>query len=525
MPIVAITEQPLANTLQTAYRPIIFKVTANNGSTSIVPVVHCDIYISGVYYKTISKTQYESDNLTNTTWLFDIQDPCQERIKKVLGELGGSTVITANDLYLEVECKFRSSILNSDGFIQSEQLEPIQGTGTTEPTSGDGLLSNMIYVIAIAIQHDEYQDSQTHLNLYKNGVWPDKSFPLTHRPNKYRICSGDSDYFPFFNNNSNRVDCIRINYKYKNSSSYVQLQYCFDAECVPLGIVGTPLLPDAAVGQPYNYSITLSGDTPIVLGTITKPSWMVISLEENILTFSGTPDVELSDITVSVELSNCSGGNTLTFSDIINSTDCVPVAIDPFTLPDAEAGIEYDYEITLSGDAPFALDSVTKPSWMNVSLVGSSILLSGNPSIVESAETLTFTVSNCGGSNTDTGTDTLDVLEGGVRWGVTDNISGSALNGEWNMHLLGPAGTIVTIKVDPHSNTNGGTITVDGVAYFQDSIFPKTIDIDGDLIVNVIITGISNPGTTIRQMYNITGVNVGTVGSPSSQEISKFITS
>lgn len=99
--------------------------------------------------------------------------------------------------------------------------------------------------------------------------------------------------------------------------------------CTAVSIPGSPTLPDATVGTAYSYSITLAGDTPIVLSLIVKPSWMAVALSGgNIVRFTGTP---LSTnvgtgIIVSFRATNCSGANVVNYSDAINVSASSPVS-------------------------------------------------------------------------------------------------------------------------------------------------------------------------------------------------------
>src|SRR5690349_10021396 len=104
MPINSILEQPLGNSLRAAYRPIRISVNAQStsGDKVVPPVVYCDIYFAGVYYKTISKTQYSELKLLSAagedpSWLvrydFDIQDLCQEYLKCQLAPFAGNDIV------------------------------------------------------------------------------------------------------------------------------------------------------------------------------------------------------------------------------------------------------------------------------------------------------------------------------------------------------------------------------------------------------------------------------------------------
>lgn len=90
---------------------------------------------------------------------------------------------------------------------------------------------------------------------------------------------------------------------------------------------------------------------------------------------------------------------------------CICIEINGITLPDAVVGEPYSQIITLSGDAPFALDSTESPSWMDIALVGNEVHFTGTPDTPEIGTTVSFTATNCDGDCSDTFEDVIDVVE------------------------------------------------------------------------------------------------------------------
>lgn len=87
------------------------------------------------------------------------------------------------------------------------------------------------------------------------------------------------------------------------------------------GVTINPVsLPDGLVTVPYSQGIALAGSEPFSLNVNTKPSWMSITLAGSVVTLSGTPDTEATE-TVDFDVSNCSGGSTDNFTDIIEVID------------------------------------------------------------------------------------------------------------------------------------------------------------------------------------------------------------
>jgi hypothetical protein len=245
MPIGSITSQPSTDGIVAAYRPIIFKVTATATDASAAPpVVYCDIYFNGQFYKTIGKTQYIENNGTNTTWQFDIQDAAQEFLGKYIAANGAQSIIAAPPLVASVQCKFRSSGFDSEGFIQQEGTPPVQATGDTGATPGSGTASGVFDVVNATLQHEDSQDLATHLTSFKNRTWDDGTFPLTHRPDHYKVCVADSDYFPIVTNKT--PTNLRIHYIPKGGTDYTTGDGT--EICVPVNF-SDPVLPNAEVGE------------------------------------------------------------------------------------------------------------------------------------------------------------------------------------------------------------------------------------------------------------------------------------
>jgi len=93
---------------------------------------------------------------------------------------------------------------------------------------------------------------------------------------------------------------------------------------------------------------------------------------------------------------------------------CEAVAFTEGTIPDGTEGDAYSVDLHLTGDGPFALDSVVKPSWMTVTLVGATVQLRGTPDAAGIDEELTIEASNCDGLHTDVFSDTMDVAAAGA---------------------------------------------------------------------------------------------------------------
>lgn len=213
MPIVSISYQNGSESINAAYRPIIFRCKAHDpipNAEHYKPVmVFCDIYVEGLYYKSLWKSSPINDDGIAPEYEFDIQDALQELLTYNLPQLYSRNVLGMNNTIKTVFVRFRNYYLN-DGFVESEQPEPIQGTATTPPVPGGGTQSNSIYVLNANIHHEEPQNLSGLLFTYRYGDFATGVLPLTKRPKKYKLCKNDSSFFPIISGQRPTKICIRI---------------------------------------------------------------------------------------------------------------------------------------------------------------------------------------------------------------------------------------------------------------------------------------------------------------------------
>ena len=190
-------------------------------SNFIPPVVYCDVYVGGTYYKTISKSQYESIDGTNTYWLFDVQDALQEQLPWAIGTNGADYVQNQNGIAL-VQCYFRSSYTDTNGFIQPDTPIPIQATGGNSATAGGGTPSNPFFAVLATLQQAEIQVLATALSAYQYGTWGTSLLPLSHRPANYTIRNIlGSDFYPLLVLSNLTIPVINFVYQNIGSSTWV----------------------------------------------------------------------------------------------------------------------------------------------------------------------------------------------------------------------------------------------------------------------------------------------------------------
>ncbi|GEN74085.1 hypothetical protein [Chryseobacterium lathyri] len=216
MPITAITYQPETFSLNSVYRPVIFRCRAKIPNATAqnykCPVVFCDVYVDGVYYKSLARTQFIKDENQDPEYEFDIQDAVQELMGYNLPKMNGKIIEEFDNTIKKVFVKFRNAYSDSNGFSASEQVAPIQGTSSTPPVEGAGTNSNEIYVLNSVIQHEENQDLDKLLESYKTGTWGN-AFPLTKRPKEFKICKGDSSHFPIISAYRPKTICVQAKTK------------------------------------------------------------------------------------------------------------------------------------------------------------------------------------------------------------------------------------------------------------------------------------------------------------------------
>lgn len=441
MPITFIDKQPDASSLNAAYRPIMLYCSALHtlpiGPTAFVPpVVYCDIYFNGVFYKTLTKTQpiNKPDFITGITptYEFDIQDAAQEYLRAELPPNGGYLFIYETFKSMTAAyCRFRSSGYNSSGFIVSEDTAPVQGTGSKPPLAGTGKQTNSFFILNMALQYEHNQNLTTHLKYIKdktNGPWSmTDAYPASHRPKLYYIGSNDSDYYPFVYKGDGELKCIKLYYKTKGTTTYQTDQFC---RCTGR-IVGTYKLPDAIATKPYLYEITAKIDAPLSLVINTKPAWMTITATSTKITFSGTParaDISATPVAVSITITNCSGSNVIPFTDtVLVVKPCEGSIIGTPKLPTAYAGKPYLYILNLLIDLPFSITTPPLPPWLSITIGPTTIAFSGTPTIADISATpvkVDLEIINCGGANKIKFSDSFLVQGAPTLTLISDTITG-----------------------------------------------------------------------------------------------------
>lgn len=262
MSVTAILQQPELNSLHAAYRAILSRVVVDNISDYTPPaIVYCDIYINGIFYKTITRTFTATTIKESSEYVFDIQDALQEYLDKRDTPINGGTTIQNIENLCKVYCKYRSSTYSPAGFIVPEGLVPQQGTSDSPAIPGGGVQSNSFYVINAVLQHSDNQNISNHLEYFKNKTWSSSAKPATHRPKKVGILIDQSDYFPIIVPDSACPAKIRFRYKYHDQN----LEHTVDSNITPICNVNVINITSSQV--PSSTEVTISWQTTDIVSS------------------------------------------------------------------------------------------------------------------------------------------------------------------------------------------------------------------------------------------------------------------
>lgn len=236
-----IIDQPASDDLVAAYRPILFLLDANQlpNNTGAAPVVYADIYFDGVYYSSLSVTDYDP----LVVWIFafnfytiDIQDKVQEYLKSKFARMYEQTdgdMERLDYFSCQVVVKFREGYVDTNGFTQTYGTAPVQGTKTSAPVAGTGTATSVtFYATNSGLTHEDNPDFLLHLAEYKDPFQTTQQ--LSHRPNymtyiekivgggKYNVTKFDDDFIFWFQDNTAAPlpYYLSVIGKYKNGTTF-----------------------------------------------------------------------------------------------------------------------------------------------------------------------------------------------------------------------------------------------------------------------------------------------------------------
>lgn len=522
MPITNVIEQPQANSINAAYRPIIISVYAQATGDVLnpPPVVYADIYFAGNYYKTYSKTQYvSSKKLTSTsyqyTYTFDIQDICQEFLKYKIETFGTAEIIDATNVIVNCFVRLRSSGYNTAGFLEQEGTAPIQKTSSSDAVEGDGYQSNTFAVVSATLQHTDNTDLATHLDSYKTGAWLPDVWPLTHRSiGNYKTCPGMSDFFPLLMTGSRTVKCLKIFYRMTGESGYRNDQYCFPTPCQLVNIRNVQAVANDNDTQTITFTFDeLSSDVTSIAIAYRKvgggsDDWVRIT------TAPTSPQFVAGIPLGKYEFVFTSNGDC-----IINNSDpviaglyanCPPTQFSsPPELPDGVVGQPYNYIVTLSGSPPTLIFPAVKPAWMTIKLNDRQIEFSGTPTTgyINTTNGVLIKIFSCSSEilTFNQNIHVQDLPTGNNRINVTVKPGGN-----WTPHnpydnCYRWAGTIKITKISDNTIVANETYTThDSGNVLQVEVVSANSLADGNYLIEwslIVYQSCSAQSTTVRYRY------------------------
>lgn len=162
----------------------------------------------------------------------------------------------------------------------------------------------------------------------------------------------------------------------------------FVVTCVPVEMQwgSEEATPDGVIGVPYNYTVHLIGTQPFEIHDIICPDWMTVTLLEDDITFSGTPDALATDLGISFFVTNCTSDqiNFGAFIDVLDGTGSGS--------GDCSAWVE---RFTNGGGDMLSVVDLLDPSVQTVFLKATTddtIVLIPNPKIFDDATEVTNTL-------------------------------------------------------------------------------------------------------------------------------------
>ncbi|MGD0089656.1 MAG: putative Ig domain-containing protein [Planctomycetota bacterium] len=164
-------------------------------------------------------------------------------------------------------------------------------------------------------------------------------------------------------------------------------------------VITSSLSVNAVVGQPFSYTITAQGGTPITFGAAPLPLW----LSQANATLAGTPTAT-GTLSITISASNAGGSDQKTLTVKINP-DNSPLITSPMTAAGA-VGTSFSYQITASGSAPLTFLAAPLPpglSFSGDSITGTpttvgetQVTLQASNSIGQDSKVLTISISAAG---------------------------------------------------------------------------------------------------------------------------------
>lgn len=246
-----------------AYRPVVF-LAQDIGAVSYAPVVYCDVYFDGLYYKTIiATTPYVRYSALSAVFRFDLQGLAQEYQRTYMPLLALEDN-PLQEVYLEgsgrqygmCKCwvKIRTSTVDSYGVVTPETPAPVQATVDTPPIEGVGSVSTAIYIVNASLQVMDSQDIVYQMQQFKR-IGVVSTIPYAYVDADYKV-------YPLSYN--------------KNMQSYVNDHGCIGLLVGHNAFIGSGYLPHVS------YTLELYNSAGVRLADFT--TWdlgIVLAMQQN----------------------------------------------------------------------------------------------------------------------------------------------------------------------------------------------------------------------------------------------------
>lgn len=199
MPIHSIISQPPPS-LRSAYVPHLITVRGFDFATSHNSVVYFDVYINGVYYKTITSTT-PTNFLFHKRWTVDIKDALQEyltsRPPQPLDFAGAGMAVRDFGTIAEYFVRVRGNTI-ANGVATPDGPVPVQATVGNGAQSGGGTQTLPWTAVNVPLQHEDDQRLNVHLATIPHYTHPGLLtflYPLTKRQ-ELHLTAEDYGFFP-----------------------------------------------------------------------------------------------------------------------------------------------------------------------------------------------------------------------------------------------------------------------------------------------------------------------------------------
>jgi hypothetical protein len=281
--VASLTTQEVAKTLYTyqlQFLPLEYQIIYEDNSANVM-------IVRGTAYVTSSLFDASPVNLVNATQ--ELQGSGTIEVLDQLPTLVNVNITSTGDPAIAALIQFKLMNDNGDIIFDSGQLPGASGGDFTHPVNVTGQVQSGSYYFFWQVTSDSIGNQfdldapPTKSTNFNNGTVNENSFGVQI----YDFTADRNVEFSLGVNNP-------------------------PPTCVAPTVAGSSV-PNGTEAVPWAGSVTLAGSQPFSLSNITKPSWMNISISENVVTLQGaSPDSGLLQ-DVSFDITNACG--TVSFSD------------------------------------------------------------------------------------------------------------------------------------------------------------------------------------------------------------------